>query len=91
MDELTTERTFDSQATWVIVFDMLSTDVCTTSHLQTSVRVVQELSVCTVQCRHLKLALNACPIATRLSGQACIVDLTTERSFDLKATIGLRG
>ena len=46
--DLTTERSFDSQATWVIdmlglFFDMLSMDVCTIRHRQTSGRLVQEL------------------------------------------------
>ena len=30
------------------IFDMLSMDVCTTKHWQTSGRLVQELDVCTV-------------------------------------------
>ena len=53
MDDLTTERSFGSQATWVIYvsflfFDMLSMGVCTTRHWHTSGRLVQELNVCTV-------------------------------------------
>ena len=53
MDELTTERNFDSQATWVIdvfciIFDVLSMGVCTTRHSLTSGRLVQEFNVCTV-------------------------------------------
>ena len=41
MDDLTTESSFESQATWVndvlgLLFDMLSMGVCTTRHLQTS-------------------------------------------------------
>ena len=53
MDDLTTERSFDLQATWVIdvlgkFFDMLSMGFCTTRRCQTSGRLVQELSVCTV-------------------------------------------
>ena len=53
MDDLTTERTFDSQATWIIdvldlFFHMLSMGVRTTRHWQTSGRLVQELHVCTV-------------------------------------------
>ena len=53
MDDLTTKRTFDSQAMQVILFelffvDMLSMGVCKTRHWQTSVRLVQELNVCTV-------------------------------------------
>ena len=52
MDDLTTESSFNSQATWVIMsliyfFDMLSLGVCTTRHWQTSDRLVQELNVCT--------------------------------------------
>ena len=52
-DGLTTERDFDSQATWVIAVvglycDMLSTGFCTTKHWQTTGRLVQELNVCTV-------------------------------------------
>ena len=55
MDDLTTERSFDLQATRVIgilglFFDMFSTmGVCTTRHCQTSGRPVQELNVCTVE------------------------------------------
>ena len=53
MDDFTTKRRFESQATWVIdVFgsfsDMLPIGVCTTRHLETSGRLVQELNVCTV-------------------------------------------
>ena len=47
MYDLTTERSFDSQATWFI-FDTLSISVCTTRHWQTSVQLVQELNVGTV-------------------------------------------
>ena len=47
MDDLVTERSFDSQATEVIdelglFFDMLPISVCTTRHRQTSARLVQE-------------------------------------------------
>ena len=53
MDDLVTERSFDSQATEVIdelglFFDMLSISVCTTRHRQTSGRRLQELNICTV-------------------------------------------
>ena len=53
MDYLTTERSFDSQATWVIdllglSFDMLSIGVWTTRYWQTFGRLVQEFNVCTV-------------------------------------------
>ena len=53
MDDLTTERSFDSQARWVIdvldeYFDMLSMGVCTTKHRLTSGRLVQELNIFTV-------------------------------------------
>ena len=53
MDDLATERSFDSQTTWVIdVFrlmsDLLSMCVCKTRNWQTSGRLVQALSVCTV-------------------------------------------
>ena len=54
MDDLTTKRSFDSQAAWVIdvlglFFDMLSMSVCTIGHWQTYGRLVQELNVdCTV-------------------------------------------
>ena len=52
MDNLRIERSLDLQATWVIdvlgFFDMLSMGVCTTSHWQTSGRLVQELNVSTV-------------------------------------------
>ena len=56
MDNLGNERTFDSQAMWVVdvlglFFDMLSTDVCTTRHWQMYGRLVQELNVCTVDHR----------------------------------------
>ena len=47
MDDVTTERSFDSLATCVIdvlclFFDMFSVGVCTTRHWQTSGRLVQE-------------------------------------------------
>ena len=50
MDDLTTERCFDSQAICVVgVFlDMLSMGVFTTWYWQSSSRPVQELNVCTV-------------------------------------------
>ena len=53
MDDVTTERSFDSLATCVIdvlgVFvDMFAICVCTTRHWQTSGRPVQELNFCTV-------------------------------------------
>ena len=35
------------------VFDVFSMGVCTTGHLQTSGRLVQELNICTVCSRHL--------------------------------------
>ena len=46
MDDLTTESSFYSQATWVVMclvyfFDMLSLGVCTTRHWQTSGQLVQ--------------------------------------------------
>ena len=51
--DLTTELSFDSQATWVIdvfgfLFDMIFISVCTTRHWQTSGRMVQKLNICTV-------------------------------------------
>ena len=51
--DLTTELSFDSQATWVIdvfgfLFDMIFISVCTTRDWQTSGRLVQNLNVCTV-------------------------------------------
>ena len=53
MDDLITERSIGPQATWVIdvpglFVDMFSTGVCTTGHMQTSGRLVQELDVRTV-------------------------------------------
>ena len=53
MDDLTTDRSFDLQATWLIdvlglFLDMLSMDVCTTRQWQTSGRLVQKLDACTV-------------------------------------------
>ena len=53
MDDLTTERSFDSQATWVIdvlgiYFDISSIVMSTTRHWKTSGRLVQEMIVCTV-------------------------------------------
>ena len=53
MDELKTERSFYSQATWIIdvlsfIILMFSMGVCITRHLLTSGRLVQELDVCTV-------------------------------------------
>ena len=52
MDKLTTEFSFDLQATWVIdvlglFYDMLSMDICTTMYWEMSGRLVQELNVCT--------------------------------------------
>ena len=48
MDDLTTERRFDSEATCVTdvlgLFGMISMGVCTARHWQTSVRLVQELN-----------------------------------------------
>ena len=49
---LTTERSFDLQAMWVIgvlrlYFDMLSMGVCTIRHWHTPGRLVQKLNVCT--------------------------------------------
>ena len=59
MDDLTTERSFDSQATLVIdvlglFFDMLSMTVCINKHWQTSGRLVQELNSRTVSTFFLK-------------------------------------
>ena len=50
MDDLTSERSFNSQATGVIDVLGLSFDmgVCATRHWQTPGRLVQELNVCTV-------------------------------------------
>ena len=55
MDDLTTERSFDSLVTMVIdvrirslFYDVLSMDLGTTRHRQTSGRLVQKLNVCTV-------------------------------------------
>ena len=53
MHDLTTECSFDAQATWVIdvlglFIDMPSMVVCTTRHWETSGRLVQEINVCTV-------------------------------------------
>ena len=50
MDDLTTESSFHSQATWVInvlglFFDILPIGVCTTEHWQTSGRLVLEFKV----------------------------------------------
>ena len=55
MDDLTTEKSFDSLATWVndvlgLYFRILSMRICTTSHWQTSGRLLQELNACTVGC-----------------------------------------
>ena len=51
MDDLKTERSFDSQATLAFdmlgLFDMLSIGVCTTRHWQPSGRLMQELNGCT--------------------------------------------
>ena len=62
MIDQTTERSFDSQATWVIdvlglCFDLLCVDVFTTRHWQMSGRLVQESNICTVQLRYLISAL----------------------------------
>ena len=52
--DLTTERSFDSQAPWVfgvldLFLDILFLGLCTTRLWQTSGRLVQELNVCTVR------------------------------------------
>ena len=53
MNDLTTERSFDWQATWVIdendKFCCKVVRVSTTRHWQMSGRLVQELDVCSVQ------------------------------------------
>ena len=59
MDDLTTERSFDSLVTLVIdvrslFYDVLSMDLGTTRHRQTSGRLVQKLNVCTVVVFSLK-------------------------------------
>ena len=59
LDDLSTEPSFDSQATWVIgvlglLCDMLSPGVCITKHWQTAGGLVQELNVCTVDAHHWK-------------------------------------
>ena len=51
--DLTTERSSDSQAAWVIdvlglLFDMLYMDILTTRKWQMSGRLVQQLNGCTV-------------------------------------------
>ena len=53
MDDLTTETSFDSQATRVIgvfdlCFDVYSIGDCTAGHWKTSGRLVQDLNGCTV-------------------------------------------
>ena len=53
MEDLTTERSFESQATRYIgvldlLFDMVSMGICTIRHWQTSGRLVEELNVCAV-------------------------------------------
>ena len=53
MDDHTTERSFVSQATWVIdmlglFLDMFSIAVCSTRHWHTFGRLVQELNACTI-------------------------------------------
>ena len=62
MDDPTTERIFDSQATWVIdvlwYFLTLSMGVCTTRHWQTSGRLVQELNVCNISSVKADSAIN---------------------------------
>ena len=63
MDDLTTERGFDSQATRVIgvlrlYFDVLSISVCTIRHWHTTGRLVQKLNVCTVpSADHYRIAV----------------------------------
>ena len=54
MDHLTTERSFDVPAMWVIdvlvlFFDMLFMGLCTTRQWQTTGRLVKKLNVCTVR------------------------------------------
>ena len=54
ISDLTTEHSFDLQATYAIdvlgyFSDMLSVGVCTNIHLQTSCRLMQILNVCTVE------------------------------------------
>ena len=53
VDDLTTERSFDVPAMWVIdvlvlFFDMLFMGVCTTRQWQTTGRLVKKLNGCTV-------------------------------------------
>ena len=66
MYDLTTERSFDSQAMWVInvfdfLFDMIYMGVCTTRHWQMSGRLVQELNVCTLgTCISLTVNTSSC-------------------------------
>ena len=61
MDDLTTERSFDSPATWAIDwlgsfhFDMLSMIVGTTRHWQTFGRLVEEVGICTIKCMSLEV------------------------------------
>ena len=52
MDNITTEHSFNSQATWVIdviglFFDMISMGVWTTRHWRMFGQLVQELDICT--------------------------------------------
>ena len=53
MDDLITERSFDSQAPRSLMclayfFDTLSLGICTNRHWQASSRLMQEINVCTV-------------------------------------------
>ena len=53
MDDLTTEQSFDLQATWTMYVvglqcNMSSMDVCATRHWQKSGRVAQQINACAV-------------------------------------------
>ena len=62
MYDLTTEHSFDLQATMVIgvlglISGMTSMGVCTTRHWQTTGRLVQGLNICTVFSHHSDLVM----------------------------------
>ena len=81
--DITSDRRFDSQATCFIdVFGLfIIFFLCSTRHYQTSGRLVQEINVCTVLCRH------ADELAKELNiGTVCMDDLTAECRLYSQAT-----
>ena len=86
MEELTTERSFDSQDTQYIgvldlFFDMVSMGICTIRHWQTSGRLVEELNVYAVTASYVGHSC-ACPIFGH-GNDGC---LYSQASVDVRST-----